>query len=119
MNLADLKRLPADVPCGTCRACCIADRVPLREAEVERFAHRRDAQGYALAIKDNGECIYLTERGCSVHDAPPDICRRFDCRVLFLDTPKARRRERVEQNPSMRAVYDAGRRRLKTLTRLT
>lgn len=114
-DLIAMKERPADVPCGSCRACCTHDVIRLRDDELERFAWHREGPYYVLDRKADGSCIYLTERGCSVHDDAPDICRRFDCRVLFLTTPKARRRERVAQSPHMRAVYEAGKRRADTL----
>lgn len=116
MTLDEMKALPATVPCGTCRACCMSDRVVLRDDEAECYRWHHEAGSKVLDRKSNGECVYLTARGCSVHDAPPDICRRFDCRILFLTTPKWRRRQRVIENPSMRLVYDAGKRRADTLS---
>ena len=114
-ELIALKAEPRDVPCGSCRACCKQDRIVLTEAESARFAWHQEGQDRVLDRKENGECIYLTARGCSVHDAPPDICQRFDCRILFLLTDKTRRRQRIEENPTMREVYAAGKRRLNTL----
>jgi Fe-S-cluster containining protein len=118
MNKADLearKQQPADVPCGTCRACCKQDVIYLRPDEAARFPAHIEGGRLVLDRKPNGECIHLTERGCAVHDAPPDICRRFDCRVFFLTTPKTQRRIRIQQNPTMRHVYAAGKARLDTL----
>jgi hypothetical protein len=114
-QLVAMKSRPAKVPCGSCRACCKQDRVVLTEAESARFQWHEELGERVLDRKTNGECVYLTDRGCSVHDAPPDICARFDCRVLFLLTNKAKRRQRVKENPTMRSVYDAGKRRLDTL----
>ena len=109
------KEQVADVPCGTCHACCERDRIVLRDDEYERFAWHWEGLQRVLDRKANGQCVYLTARGCAVHDNAPDICRRFDCRVLFLITPKSVRRQRIEQNPTMRGVYEAGKRRLQTL----
>lgn len=114
-QLLALASQPASVSCGTCRACCKQDRIVLNDAESGRFAWHQEGQDRVLDRKAGGECVYLTARGCSVHDAPPDICARFDCRVLFLLTDKERRRQRVKENPTMREVYEAGKRRLDTL----
>lgn len=114
-QLIALKAEPRDVPCGSCRACCKQDRIVLSEAESDRFAWHMEGADRVLDRKASGECIYLTARGCAVHGAPPDICARFDCRVLFLLTDKAKRRQRITENPTMREVYDAGKRRLETL----
>lgn len=114
-ELIERKALPADVPCGTCRACCKRDRVILRDDEADRFAWHDEGGQKVLDRNPDGSCIYLRESGCAVHDAPPDICRRFDCRILFLTTPKEVRRRRVQENPTLREVYEAGKRRLSTL----
>lgn len=109
------KARPADVPCGTCRACCKQDRIVLRDDEAHRFAWHQEGRDKVLDRNPGGSCIYLRESGCAVHDAPPDICRRFDCRILFLTTPKEVRRRRAKENPTMKFVYEAGKRRLATL----
>ena len=109
------KAQPASVPCGSCRACCKQDRIVLNDDEADRFAWHHEGADKVLDRKANGECIHLTASGCGVHAAPPDLCKRFDCRVLFLLTPKAARRIRIEQNPTMKQVYEAGKTRLATL----
>ena len=45
-----------------------------------------------LAHKPNGECVYLNERGCSIHGSAPALCRIADCRSLAfrLDYESAR-----------------------------
>lgn len=106
---------PANVPCNGCRACCKQDRIVLKEAEASAFRWHFEGGQKVLDRKENGECVYLTPEGCAVHAAPPDVCRRFDCRVLFLLTPKDKRRIRIEQNPTMKDVYEAGKKRLSTL----
>lgn len=114
-ELIALKAKPADVPCNGCRACCKQDQIFLHDEEAGRFAWHLEGGRKVLDRKANGECAYLTTAGCGVHESPPDICKRFDCRVLFLLTGKATRRQRVVQNPTMRAVYEAGKKRLDTL----
>jgi len=106
----------SDVRCGSCTACCKSDRVMLGP-EDDLSAYRWHMEGPLVVLdrKNNGECVYLTPKGCGIHGKAPDICKRFDCRVLFLITPKVQRRIRIEQNPSMREVYAAGRSRLNTL----
>ncbi|MDP3611660.1 MAG: hypothetical protein Q8R98_07395, partial [Rubrivivax sp.] len=66
--------------------------------------------------KDNGDCTYLTDTGCSIKGKAPEICKRFDCRVLLLITPTERQAIRVAQNAAMAHVYAAGAERLHTLT---
>src|SRR3954469_4469908 len=99
-DLQALKTQPASVPCGTCRACCKLDRIVLADSDTQEHWHR-EGNERVLDRKSSGECVYLNANGCSTHDSPPDICKRFDCRVLFLTTPKERRRVRIAQNPTM------------------
>lgn len=114
MNLQALKSHPASVPCGSCRACCKQDVIALAPTDTHEKWHLESGRR-VLDRKANGECVYLTDQGCSTHDNQPDICKRFDCRVLFLTTPKTQRRIRIQQNPTMREVYAAGKKRASTL----
>jgi Fe-S-cluster containining protein len=65
-----------------------------------------------LDRQPNGDCIFLGPTGCEVHGAAPEICRRFDCRVLYLLTPADQQAARVAQNAQMGLVYAAGAARL-------
>jgi len=115
--LEALKKLPSRVPCGNCRACCSSDRVMLGPSDDPRAYRWHVEDGYAvLDRQSNGDCVYLTDRGCSMHDRAPSICRRFDCRVLFLTTPEEIRQRRIRENPQMAEVYLAGSARADTLT---
>jgi Putative zinc- or iron-chelating domain len=114
------RRLPANVPCGPCRACCSHDRVVLGPRDDPRAYRWHEEGGYAvLDRKDNGECVYLSSAGCSIHSKPPEICRRMDCRVLYLLTPADQRQRRVAENPHMALVYGAGLARLSALLELS
>ena len=115
-ELQALKKQPARVPCGNCSACCRHDRVMLGP-EDDPMAYRWHAEGgYAvLDRKANGECTYLNDGTCSIHERAPSICRRFDCRVLVLITPPETMRQRAQENPQMAEVYSAGRARAETL----
>ena len=114
--LEALRQRHSNVPCGSCHACCKSDRIILGPKD-DRDAYRWHREGYqdVLDRKDNGECIYLTDMGCSIHDRAPDICKRFDCRVLVQITPAWRQGVRITQNPSMAHVYASGRERMNTL----
>ena len=35
-----------------------------------------------LAHKPNGDCIYLYDTGCSIHNMAPSLCKSADCRAL-------------------------------------
>jgi hypothetical protein len=114
-ELIQHKKLQSDVPCGTCTACCKSDTIILRDDEYEKYPWHWENNQRILDRKPDGTCVNLTPSGCGVHGLAPDICKRMDCRVLFLVTPKTQRRIRIEQNPSMRDVYDAGKKRQDTL----
>jgi Fe-S-cluster containining protein len=120
VDYAKFKEQPASVPCNGCTACCRHDRIaldPQRGDDLRAYQWHMELGRPTLDRKANGECMYLGPRGCTIHDKLPDICRRFDCRILFLTTPKSLRRVRIQQNPSMVEVYEAGKKRLGTLPR--
>jgi Fe-S-cluster containining protein len=35
-----------------------------------------------LDHKPNGDCIYLGQTGCTIHEDKPLMCQRMDCRVI-------------------------------------
>jgi hypothetical protein len=37
--------------------------------------------GIILQSKPDGSCIYVGDKGCTIWDRRPAICRAFDCRV--------------------------------------
>jgi len=103
--------------CGTCTACCKRDLIRLQgEDDLSAFKWHLEKEGAdwvpTLDRKDNGECIYLTDDGCSIHGSQPGICKRFDCRELFKSTTPKFRAFRIAQNPTMSDVYTAGEARL-------
>ena len=82
------KLAAADVPCNGCTLCCQGDAVRL-EAEDRALDYQTEPDPYIpgalmIAHKPNGDCIYLTEKGCRIHDRAPSLCRSADCRSLAL-----------------------------------
>jgi Fe-S-cluster containining protein len=74
------------VPCGGCTLCCQGDAVRLLD-EDDAGSYLTEPHPYItgalmLAHKPNGDCIYLTEYGCSIHDNEPALCGAADCRAL-------------------------------------
>ncbi len=74
------------VPCGGCTLCCQGDAIRLLEEDDPDIyltePHSCVPGALMLAHKANGDCIYLTEDGCSIHDHTPALCRAGDCRAL-------------------------------------
>jgi hypothetical protein len=69
-----------------------------------------------LATTSEGACVYLGESGCSIYARRPALCRSFDCRKHYLILPRQDRDNLVRLKLSSRAVFSAGRARLKTLS---
>jgi len=76
-----------EVPCNGCTLCCERwDLVRLMPGDdpalyqTERHPFLEGA--LMLAHKPNGDCVYLTAAGCSIHDHSPQQCREMDCRNI-------------------------------------
>jgi len=76
------------VPCNGCTLCCQGDAIRLTEEdnpdEYLTEPHPYISGALMLAHKSNGDCIYLVESGCSIHDRAPSLCRSADCRSIAL-----------------------------------
>ena len=75
------------VPCGGCTACCYYEGIPVdAKRDRRRLPHlltERDADGeLVLQRRADGACIHLGERGCTVYEQRPVVCRSFDCRAF-------------------------------------
>jgi Fe-S-cluster containining protein len=66
-----------------------------------------------LSQRDNGDCVYLGDGGCTIYDRRPFVCRGFDCRQLFLSQSRDVRRQWIKDKMVSREVYAAARTRLK------
>jgi hypothetical protein len=71
---------------------------------------------YLLATEPNGHCVYLGASGCTIYHRRPLLCRSFDCRKHYLMLPRQDRDNLVRLGLSSRAVFNAGRARLKSLS---
>ena len=76
------------VPCNGCTLCCQGDAVRITEEdnadEYLTEPHPYIPNALMIAHKPNGDCIYLNDTGCSIHDRAPSLCRSADCRSLAL-----------------------------------
>lgn len=109
------------VPCGGCTACCkrelivlhpeIGDDVSSYETDIATNPLTRK-QVYVLKHKPNGDCIYLGDEGCTIHERAPAICREFDCRRFAkMAGNRSQRRKASATNEVVRAGVE----RMKTL----
>jgi hypothetical protein len=76
------------VPCNGCTLCCQGDAIRLESEDLkmnyQTEPHPYIPGGLMLAHKPNGECVYLDDRGCSIHGRAPSLCRIADCRSLAI-----------------------------------
>jgi len=76
------------VPCNGCSLCCRGDAIRLTEednpGDYITEPHSYIAGTLMLAHKPNGDCVYLIDSGCSIHDRAPLLCRSADCRSIAL-----------------------------------
>jgi len=114
-----------EVPCNGCIECCRSGQGlflhPDQGDDVSSY-RVRTATGsagetvFVLETTPKGACVYLGERGCTIYDRRPLICRSFDCRKHYLILPRQDRDNLVRLKLSSRAVFNAGRARLSTLS---
>jgi Fe-S-cluster containining protein len=113
------------VPCGSCTVCCSSNQGlflhPEQGDDVESYQHQvaADKAGnpvFLLTTTKSGACVYLGASGCTIYERRPLLCRSFDCRKHYLILPRQDRDNLVRLNLSSRAVFNAGRARVKTLS---
>lgn len=74
------------VPCNGCTRCCHGDAIRLLpeddSSSYKTVPHDRMIGHLMLAHKENGECFYLGESGCTIQDSKPLMCKEMDCRTI-------------------------------------
>jgi len=80
--------------CNGCGLCCSLFYINLSEeeykskkfqtifpdiGEIDNFSEAKKCGANLLAKKENGDCIYLLENKCSIHEERPVVCRKFFC----------------------------------------
>ena len=96
------KDVPADVPCGSCNACCRTfHQIHLRPGE-KRARKRLPREfltpapglppGYVLlGYTADGACPVLIGGRCTIYEDRPLVCRTYDCRIYAAtDVPPDR-----------------------------
>lgn len=113
-------KIPPDavVECGPCRLCCKGRHLVVLVPEMGDDASLYKVQSapgprgrpvVALAMQPNGDCAHLVDGECEVYDHRPKVCRAYDCRADYLNTPRAERRRRTKAGFSGAEVYERGR----------
>ena len=83
----------ADVPCGSCTACCTSSYfIHIRPDEKETIARIPKellfpAPGFpkghkVMGFDEKGHCPMLKENKCTIYEDRPITCRTYDCRVF-------------------------------------
>lgn len=113
------------VPCNGCTECCRSGQGLFLHPEMGddvasyrtvRLDHPERGTVHLLETDGNGACIYLRPTGCTIYDRRPALCRSFDCRKHYLMLPREDRDNLVRLGLSSRPVFNAGRRRLSSLS---
>ncbi|WP_414461742.1 YkgJ family cysteine cluster protein [Hyphomicrobium sp. DY-1] len=103
------------VICAGCRLCCQnRSLVPLLREYGDRPEDYETQTIYgltALAMKSNGDCVYLGDDGCTIYDRRPIICRKYDCAEHYRSLTRAQRKEAIAQKMISKEVLAAGRAR--------
>ncbi|HVY93394.1 MAG TPA: YkgJ family cysteine cluster protein [Bryobacteraceae bacterium] len=114
-----------EVPCNGCIECCRSGQGlflhPEQGDDVASYRTRTmtGSAGESVFVLETtaaGACVYLGERGCTIYEHRPLLCRTFDCRKHYLILPRQDRDNLVRLKLSSRAVFNAGRARLSTLS---
>lgn len=114
-----------EVPCNGCTECCRSGQGLFLHPELgdDIASYQTNAlsdatgnQVYVLSTTSAGACVYLGETGCTIYERRPVLCRTFDCRKHYLMLPRQDRDNLVRLKLSSRAVFNAARARLKTLS---
>lgn len=107
------KPLASVVPCGTCNLCCRGEVLVLHPECGDRISDYQAMRWngrWILQHKENGDCIYLDrEKGCTIHNRRPAICREFDCRMMALrvmEDPNGLMARCVDRTPE--GVFERG-----------
>jgi uncharacterized protein len=112
--------VPAQVPCGSCNACCRTHhQLHLRPGE--KAARKRLPREYLSAARglppgylllgydERGACPVLVDDHCSIYEDRPLVCRTYDCRIYAATGVAPDRDEIARQVRRWRFSYDTAR----------
>jgi hypothetical protein len=73
------------IDCEGCTACCRGhDGVKVDQGEEVRFDTVKDDLGEWRVRNVDGQCVYLDDDGCTIHETAPRRCQEFDCRAAII-----------------------------------
>lgn len=86
-------REAADVPCGSCTACCESSYfIHVTPADTAALAHipaallfrapGQPAGHFVMGFDEQGHCAMLKDGACSIYAHRPQTCRDYDCRIF-------------------------------------
>jgi len=103
--------------CMRCLRCCHHKIIQLNPYEIARLARRLeqttsefrstwtdDGAGNFLRRTDNGACVFLGEKGCTVHEDRPLVCRLYPL-GRHVSRDGAERWSHVTPHPQTEGVY--------------
>jgi uncharacterized protein len=109
--------VPADVPCGSCNACCRTHH-QLHLRPEEKAARKRLPREYlsvarglppgylVLGYDEHGACPVLVDDRCSIYEDRPLVCRTYDCRIYAATGVAPDRDEIARQVRRWRFSYE-------------
>nr|WP_246385934.1 YkgJ family cysteine cluster protein [Armatimonas rosea] len=111
------RQSPFSYTCRQCNRCCYEKRIPLNPYEIIRlaqvvgvstgvFLERFTEEGTALAVRERpGQpCVFLGEKGCTVHAGRPAACRLYPLGRMVRSTGEERFCE-VQPHPESEGDY--------------
>lgn len=111
------RQSPFSYTCHQCNRCCYEKRIPLNPYEIIRlaqvvgvstgvFLERFTEEGTALAVREKpGQpCVFLGEKGCTVHAGRPAACRLYPLGRMVRSTGEERFCE-VQPHPHSEGDY--------------
>lgn len=112
-----LETADADVPCGSCNACCRSAQFILitpddqaAKAAIAKellFPAPGKPEHWVMGFDENGHCPMLKNDACSIYADRPITCRAYDCRIFAAAKLSAGGTERMDVNTRAQAwVFD-------------
>lgn len=113
MNADQIIATAKNVPCGGCTRCCRSGIVRLLPgddvSQYQTEPHPLKKGQLMLAHKPDGSCVYVTDKGCSIHGSQPIMCKQMDCRQIAATFGHTMARKYAKAGMLPMAVYERGR----------